>query len=122
MIEIKIDDEIYTEEQYKKDYVRMMDSLRQDSLGEKNCVGVNCGVCPLLKTCRWEGEESPYYRCLETVKTVHNWAKAHPVFTNKDMLEKTFGKEVLVYIEEEAYRYGWMSKEYKGPKGENDNG
>lgn len=34
------------------------------------------------------------------------------------MLKKTFGKEVLVYIEEEAYRYGWMSKEYKEPKGE----
>lgn len=76
MIEIKIDDEIYTEEQYKKDYVRMMDSLRQDHLGEKNCVGVNCGVCPLLKTCG--REESPYYKCLETVKIVHNWAKNTP--------------------------------------------
>lgn len=49
MIEIKINDEIYTEEQYKKDYVRMMDSLRQDHLGEKNCGGVDCDDCPLFK-------------------------------------------------------------------------
>ena len=119
MIEIKIDDEIYTEEQYKKDYVRMMDSLRQDYLGAKTCGGVDCGNCPLLKkTCGYKGNESSYYRSLETVKIVHNWAKAHPIITNEDMLKKTFGNEVLVYIEEEAYRYGWMSKEYKDPKGE----
>ena len=49
MIEIKIDDEIYTEEQYKRDYVRMMDSLRQDRLGEKNCYGIDCAECPLEK-------------------------------------------------------------------------
>ena len=53
MIEIKIDDEIYTEEQYKKDYVRMMDSLRQDYLGAKTCGGVDCGNCPLLKKNLW---------------------------------------------------------------------
>ena len=120
MIKITFDNgEEYTEEQYKKDYVRMMDSLRQDYLGAKNCLGVDCGNCPLLKkTCGYKGNESSYYRSLETVKIVHNWAKAHHIVTNEDMLKKTFGNEVLVYIEEEAYRYGWMSKEYKEPKGE----
>ena len=121
MIEVKIDDEIYTEEQYKKDYVRMMDSLRQDHIGEKNCGGVACSDCPLSKTtCGYESGGDSHYSCLETVKIVHNWAKAHPIITNEDMLKKTFGNEVLVYIEEEAYRYGWMSKEYKEPKGENN--
>lgn len=96
MIEIKIDDEIYTEEQYKKDYVRMMDSLRQDSLGEKNCIGVDCGDCPLLKkTCSYQGRENSYYRCLETVKIVHNWAKAHPIITNEDMLKKLLEMKYL---------------------------
>ena len=120
MIKITFDNgEEYTEEQYKKDYVRMMDSLRQDSFGEKNCQGVDCGNCPLLKeTCSYQGRENSYYRCLETVKIVHNWAKAHPIITNEDMLKKTFGDEVLNYIEAEAYEDGWMSKEYKDPKGE----
>ena len=96
MIEIKIDDEIYTEEQYKKDYVRMMDSLRQDYLGAKNCGGVDCGNCPLLtKTCSYKGEENSYYRCLETVKIVHNWAKAHHIVTNEDMLKKLLEMKYL---------------------------
>lgn len=51
MIEFKINGKTYTDEHYKKDYVRMMDSLRKgtEDIGEKNCKSVLCEKCPLYE-------------------------------------------------------------------------
>lgn len=42
---------------------------------------------------------------------MHKWAKVHPVFTNEDMLKKTFGDDVFsnVLLSE------WLDEEYKEP-------
>lgn len=119
MIEIKINDEIYTEEQYKKDYVRMMDSLRQDHLGEKNCGGVDCDDCPLFKkTCCNQVEGDLYYRGLETVKIVHKWAKMNPIITNKDMLKKTL---VMIFVQESLNGIGSI-RNIRNQRGNKKNG
>lgn len=70
MIEVKIDGKVYNEEQFKKDYGRMIDSLRE------NDVGYNCYICPLQdKICLVHDNESTFYESFRVVETVYKWAK-----------------------------------------------
>lgn len=114
MIKITFDNgEVYTEEQYKKDYVRMMDFLRENHFGDKNCATVGCDDCPLLNTtCRNTGEENSDYRCLDTVEIVHDWAKTHPNKTNREKFIEVFGSNPSF---DTAWEFGkWLDDEYKG--------
>jgi hypothetical protein len=120
MTEFKIDDETYTERQYKKDLIRLLDSCKKEddtTRGTTDCDSIICIDCPLHeKACMCNGPSSELkIPWLERVKTVYDWAKKHPVFTNKDMLKKTFGKDVIHYIEARPYKEKWLEQEYKEP-------
>jgi hypothetical protein len=111
-----INGEEYTESQFEKDIARMFDSYRNDHMGSMNCDGVYCGDCPLhfnFKEC-----DEPKSKSFERIRIVYNWAQEHPVFTNKDMLERTFGKDVLDYIKSSLYGDLWLKQEYKEPSKE----
>jgi hypothetical protein len=115
-----INDEEYTEDRFKKDVARMFDTFRDSDcseyMGSTNCEGVDCDDCPLY---------SDFYSCedskddsFERIKIVYKWAQEHPVFTNKDMLEKTFGKYALNHISSSLYGDLWLKQEYKEPSKE----
>ena len=121
-IKVIINDEEYTESQFDKDIVRMFDSYRNSYIGSRKCNGVYCEDCPL--NFDYEPCDELKSKSFERIRIVYNWAKVHPVFTNKDMLEKTFGKDVLDYIKSSLYGE-WLKLEYKEPhkepiKEEND--
>lgn len=59
-------------EEYKKELVRMWDSLRTTNVGEKKCMGVNCDDCPLCDT----NESST--NAFEMIEIVEKWAKENP--------------------------------------------
>lgn len=62
-----------TKEEYKKELIRMWDSLRATSFGEKNCTGVICEGCPLLDT----NCESPT-NAFEMIEIIEKWSREHP--------------------------------------------
>ena len=107
----------YSEEEFRKDLTRMFDTYRDkddSDMGNMNCNGVCCDDCPLYKvSCNMKTTNS-----FKTIGIVYEWAIDHPAIRNREMLIKTFGDEVLSYIEAEAYEDGWMSKEYKEPSKE----
>lgn len=94
MIKITFDNgEVYTEEQFKKDYVRMMDSLRDDDYpkGSIDCSGVSCYKCPIKNCC----DNDDYNSVFKVFKIVHDWAKEHQIVTNRDKLKEVFGINVI---------------------------
>ena len=110
----------YSEEKFRKDLTRMFNTYRdKDSrdMGNTNCCGVNCNACPLYKvSCNRKTINS-----FKTIGIVYEWSQEHPMITNKDMLKKTFGKDVIHYIEARPYKEEWLDEEYKNPtKEEND--
>ena len=114
IIKVTINGEEYNESQFEKDIVRMFDSYRSDHMGSRRCDGVYCEDCPLY----FNSEEcdDKKSKSFERIRIVYNWAKVHPVFTNKDMLERTFGKDVLDHIKSSLYGDLWLKQEYKEPK------
>jgi hypothetical protein len=96
MIEIKIDDETYTERQYKRDLIRLLDSCKKEddtTRGTTDCDSIICIDCPLHeKACMCNGPSSELkIPWLERVKTVYDWTQKHPVVTNLDKLKELFG-------------------------------
>ena len=62
-------------ETYKREYIRMMDSVRTDHKGEENCNGVDCDECHVTKICALN---SLAFCAFETIEAVEKWAKEHP--------------------------------------------
>lgn len=63
-------------ETYKKELIRMWDSLREDYKGEHSCDGVNCEDCPLHShVCKMTIDVFEVYGFVEVVE---KWGKAHP--------------------------------------------
>lgn len=66
------------EETYKKELIRMWDTLRSDeNKGEGSCEGVYCGDCPLQddfanETCTYN------INAFKVIKIVEKWSKEHP--------------------------------------------
>lgn len=61
-------------ETYKKELVRMWDSIRTKYVGRDSCIGVKCEECPLHgngKRCN--GIKSAF----EAIETVEKWSKEH---------------------------------------------
>jgi hypothetical protein len=116
----------YSEEKFRKDLTRMFDAYRDKedrNMGNMNCNGVSCDVCPLHKSlcCKRKTTNS-----FETIGLVYEWALKHPAMTNQKKLEEVFGKEIIdefgEYIHFDSYGfYKWMGQEYKKPKGESKN-
>lgn len=62
-------------ETYKKELLRMWDSLRIDYIGRNSCIGVNCKECPLHENGNHcAGIKSAF----EAIATVEKWSKEHP--------------------------------------------
>ena len=62
-----------TEEQYKKEAIRMWDTLRfKDYQGNDHCIGVSCAKCPLNGSCS-------SISAFEQIEIVEKWSKEHPV-------------------------------------------
>lgn len=87
-----------SKEEYKRQLVRMWDSLRESRYkGDEGCIGVYCSKCPLKPYCG--GSNNAYYTrhvlkltdFVKIAEIVENWAKNHPVVTNADKFEETFG-------------------------------
>lgn len=63
---------------YKKELLRMWDSLRTTNVGEKKCMGVSCDDCPLCDTnCE---SLTNAFEMIEIVEKeiVEKWSKEHP--------------------------------------------
>ena len=118
-VKLTIDDKEYTEDQFQRDLARMFDTYRHDSdwMGSPSCYGVDCGDCPLGSKTNTAVCSVTKAKAFDLIKLVHDWAKEHPIITNKDMLKKTFGDDTLDYIKSMFYEE-WLDKEYKEPKGE----
>ena len=81
-----------TKEEYKKNLIRMFDSIRNEYKGDENCAGVNCGNnCPFYgKVC---GMGQIKFHVYEAIEVVEKWAKEHPIMTNLEKFKEVFGTE-----------------------------
>lgn len=89
-----------SKEEFKRQLVRMWDSLRESRYkGDEGCIGVYCSKCPLKPYCG--GSNNEYYTRHvlklidfgEIAEIVENWAKNHPIVTNADKFREFFGAE-----------------------------
>ena len=77
--------------QFQKDFVRMLDSMREEHKGETTCVGIGdkaCEECPLTTLCV---DNDICFKTEKIIETVKQWAKEHPVVTYEQKYEETFG-------------------------------
>lgn len=79
-----------TKEEYKRNLIRMFDSIRDEFKGEENCAGVGCGYnCPFfMKVC---GIGQVKFHVYEAIEVVEKWAKEHPIVTNAMKFKEVFG-------------------------------
>jgi len=68
---------------YKREYIRMMDSVRDKYKGSSNCSGVECKECPITEVCN--GTKPNQF---EMIEAVEEWAKEHPVVEQESVLDK----------------------------------
>lgn len=68
-----------TKEEYKRTFIRMMDSLREEYKGTYYCDGISCYDCPIGDVCRGRLTD-PYV----VIEAVEQWGKEHPIVTNAD--------------------------------------
>ena len=143
--EIKVNGNIYTNAQYQKDLVRYFDAIRdKDHQGDKKCAGVKCNECIFLANKKLKKDDActgigPVFS-MENVIRIYEWAKAHPVITNRDKLKEVFNVELtkeyelfLSYMRPTPNPYGdpfyyfgeewinksieeWLDEEWKDPK------
>lgn len=67
------------EETYKKELVRMWDSLREYCKGYDNCAGVICEECPLHETgCGNPTKRVQMIDMFKIINVVEKWSKEHP--------------------------------------------
>ena len=69
---------------YKRELVRMWDSIRTENKGDDTCYGVSCEDCPLDQ---FEYACSCSNSAFETVEVVERWSKEHPQKHNVSQLE-----------------------------------
>lgn len=83
-----------TKEEYKKEYIRMMDSLRDKNIGMPNCDGVECDICPFDKNvCKPFSATNARFLAFETIEIVEKWSEEHPIVTMGDKFKEVFGVE-----------------------------
>lgn len=82
-----------SKEEYKREYIRMMDSVRDKDSMYKNqacCDGVDCKKCPLMESvCGTDTTTSSLV--FEIIDIVEKWSKEHPIQTNLDKFKEVFG-------------------------------
>ena len=80
--------------EFQKDFVRMLDSMRDTSKGAISCIGIDadkCEKCLLADICDTE----VLYNAEKVIEIVTQWAKEHPIVTNADKFEDTWGRKPL---------------------------
>lgn len=80
-----------TKEEYKRNLIRMFDSIRDENKGDESCAGVGCGSCPFYEEVCSIGQVK--FHVYEAIETVENWAKEHQIKTNADKFKEMFGVE-----------------------------
>lgn len=80
-----------SKEEYKKELVRMWDSLREVSKGRMSCGGVECEVCPFDKLTASDCPTNVLIHAMEVIEIVEQWSKEHPIVTNRDKFKEVFG-------------------------------
>lgn len=80
-----------TKEEFEREYVRMMDSVRGEAnKGKLGCAGVNCDSCPIYYCCdASSGVAHPF----DVIEAVEKWSKEHPIVTNQVKYKEVFGFE-----------------------------
>lgn len=74
-----------TKEEYKKNIVRMFDSIRSSKKGEESCIGVMCENCPLNELECYAGDAMfRAYEAIDIIEVVEKWTREHPIVTNSD--------------------------------------
>lgn len=81
-----------TTEEYKRNLVRMLDSLRTEYKGKRNCDGIECNNCPFNKIC--VPNINTMFYAHESIEIVENWAKEHPIKTNANKFKEMFGLDM----------------------------
>lgn len=87
-------------ETYKKELIRMWDSLRTDCQGLNNCNCVNCEKCPLSeldKGCHYISND------FERIEIVERWSKEHPKKYKVSKLEYDILEENLKWVKGAYY-------------------
>lgn len=92
-------------ETYKRELVRMWDSLRAINKGESTCISVKCKECPFNKSergCRG----GSFIDVFEKIEIVERWSKEHPPKKFKvSRLEYDIMRAAIDYSsEEEAFK------------------
>ena len=77
-----------TKEEFKKTYIRMMDTKRTGCINEPNCNGLLCVGCPFSNLCDNNGS---IYNAFEAIELVEKWGKEHPIITRADKFKEVFG-------------------------------
>ena len=119
-------------EEYKRELVRMWDSVRDYNKGESSCYSVECDDCVLQHICNSYTQSNEVYHAVEMVETVEKWSKEHSIITNRDKFKEMFGFEVTANYHDcdgilcpndsidndckECPYNGFWSREYKEPK------
>lgn len=79
-----------TREEYKRNLIRMFDSIRNEYKGDENCAGVDCGDnCPFYMKVCCIGQVK--FHAYEAIEIVEQWAKEHPIVTNAEKFKEVFG-------------------------------
>ncbi|HAN58943.1 MAG TPA: hypothetical protein DCQ45_08155 [Erysipelotrichaceae bacterium] len=127
-IRVLVNGNEYSEDQFKKDLIRMFDGIREENseyMGTSRCTDVKCEHCP-LPSCL-ESYDEMKSKCFEGIGDVYEWSQEHPVVTNRDKMIETFGGAyfnlIINYISDRSLEdYDiWLHEEYKEPKGESKN-
>lgn len=67
------------EEEYKKELIRMFDSLRKTHKGEDSCLGItNCEQCP-FRNGEYTCNDLTAFDAFKIVEIVTKWSKEHPI-------------------------------------------
>ena len=75
-------------ETYKKELVRMWDSIRDEHKGEYSCYGVDCEFCQLGRRC-------DRIFSFEMIEAIEKWSKEHPQKKFKiSKMETLFAKRI----------------------------
>lgn len=75
-----------TEEEYKKELIRMFDSLRKNHKGEDSCLGINCEQCP-FRNDEYTCNDLTAFDAFKIVEIVTKWSKEHPIHYYVSQLE-----------------------------------
>lgn len=76
--------------QFQRDFIRMLDSMRDISKGAISCIGIDadkCEKCLLADIC----DNEILYNAEKVIEIVTQWAKEHSFVTYEQKYEETFG-------------------------------